>query len=142
MPAREKLTGADPCAIAERWRLEPELALRVWRAAEAMTAETGRDVWIISGFRTAAEQKQLEREGRPAAQDGLSSHRTCPARAVDIHAGFGVTNVLKAIWGRLVTFEGLRWGYPGTADPRTGIPAGWNHVDLGPRGSRASCDRC
>jgi len=39
---------------------------------------------------------------------------------------------MKAIWGRIATFNGLRWGGGGAVDDG-GIPLDWGHVDRGPR---------
>ena len=105
---------------------------RVWLSAQDFFAETRREVWIISGYRTAAEQRDLERRGRPTAPDVVSTHRSCPATGVDISLGFGPTRVQKAIWGRIVTLNGLRWGGGSLVDDG-GIPLDWAHVDLGPR---------
>ena len=133
MPAREPLTGADPCELADRWVVDPQVMIRAVQCANAFTRETGREVLIISGHRTAAEQRALEKAGRPTAAPELSTHLSCPATGIDINAGFGVTNVLKAIWGRIVVMHGLRWGGGSQVDPKTGIPADWNHIDAGPR---------
>lgn len=42
------------------------------------------------------------------------------------------TRIMKAIWGRIVTLNGLRWGGGGLVDDG-GIPIDWQHVDRGPR---------
>jgi len=105
--------------------------IRVILSAEDFEAETGRPVQIISGARTRNEQRKLGRSGRPAARDDRSTHRSCPATGVDVSLGFGPTRVLKAIWGRIAVFNGLRWG--GGAIDDGGIPIDWGHVDRGPR---------
>ena len=105
---------------------------RVQLSAEDFFAETRRDVWIISGYRTRHEQSQLCRRGRPTAPDELSTHRSCPATGVDVSLGFGPTRVQKAIWGRIAVMNGLRWGGGGAVDDG-GIPLDWGHVDRGPR---------
>ncbi len=94
--------------------------------------ETRQNVQIISGFRTAAEQQALGRAGRPTAPDNLSTHRSCPATGVDISLGFLPTRVQKAIWGRIIVMNGLRWGGGGAVDSG-GIPVDWQHADRGPR---------
>jgi len=105
---------------------------RVIGSAHAFALETGRDPEIISGYRTAKEQADLGRRGRPTAPDDLSTHRSCPATGVDVSLGFLPTRVMKAIWGRIVTMNGLRWGGGGAVDDG-GIPQDWGHVDMGPR---------
>jgi len=101
-------------------------------SAEDYYQETRGAVQIVSGFRTQAEQATLRRRGRPTAPDNLSTHRSCPATGVDIGLGFAPTRVQKAIWGRIVTLNGLRWGGGGPVDDG-GIPLDWQHVDRGPR---------
>ena len=106
---------------------------RVWLAAQDFATETGgKAVWIVSGWRSAAEQARLSRQGRPTAADELSTHRSCPATGVDISLGFMPTNFMKAIWGRLTLVQGLRWGGGGPVH-ESGIPVDWQHVDVGPR---------
>ncbi len=133
MPERETIPGdGNFCDLAVRWRISEDLARRVELAAADYVAETRGTVTLISGFRTAEEQRRLARAGRPAARDDLSTHRSCPATGADISLGFGATRIQKAIWGRIVTLQGLRWGGGGAVDPG-GIPVDWQHVDLGPR---------
>jgi len=105
---------------------------RVVVSADMFRMETGRDVEIISGFRTRDEQVRLGRTGRPTAPDELSTHRSCPATGVDVSLGFLPTRVMKAIWGRIAVLNGLRWGGGGEVD-EGGIPLDWGHVDRGPR---------
>lgn len=131
---REPLTGADPCELSARWGVRLDVMERVVRAAHAFSAETGREVWIISGFRTDATQRALRRAGRPAADVDRSTHTSCPATGVDVSLGFVPTDVLKAFWGRSAVVAGLRWG-GGSAVDEKGLPTDWNHVDVGPRAS-------
>ena len=106
---------------------------RVVAAAQDFATETGgKNVWIISGWRSAAEQRRLSRQGRPTAPDALSTHRSCPATGVDISLGVMPTNFMKAIWGRITLIHGLRWGGGGPVF-ESGIPKDWPHVDRGPR---------
>jgi len=132
MPDREGLDGKDPCDLSKRWGVSLETMKRVVHAAFLFRQETGREVVLISGYRTREEQSALERKGRPVAPDSLSTHRSCPATGVDVNLGFLPTRVMKAIWGRIVTIEGLRWGGGGPNDD-IGIPLDWGHVDRGPR---------
>jgi len=96
--------------MAFRWGISQGLALRLVRSAQDFKLETGRSAWITSGARTREQQDQLRRQGRPAAADDVSTHRSCPATGADIWLGPAPTRVLKATWGRIVTFNGLRWG--------------------------------
>ena len=106
---------------------------RVWLSAQDYELEMGgRRVSIISGWRSRNEQRQLSRQGRPAARDDLSTHRSCPATGVDITLGFMPTNFMKATWGRITLINGLRWGGGGPVF-ESGIPKDWQHVDRGPR---------
>jgi len=132
VPEREVLTEADVCELAHRWGVSLDVVQRVWLAARDFHTETGRQVWIISGFRTAEEQRRLSRQGRPTAPDDLSTHRSCPATGVDINLGARPSGFLKATWGRFTLIHGLRWGGGGKTDDG-GIPLDWQHVDVGPR---------
>lgn len=129
---RERLSGADFCDLADRHRVDPDVMRRVVLSADDFLLETGRHVLIISGFRTRAEQEKLARSGRPTAPDKVSTHRSCPATGVDVSLGAFATRVMKAIWGRIVTLNGLRWGGGGAVDDG-GIPIDWQHADRGPR---------
>lgn len=104
---------------------------RVVLSAQQYTQETALPVDVISGFRTQREQERLARAGRPTAPDEKSTHRSCPATGVDVSLGPFPTNVQKAIWGRIVTLNGLRWG--GGGPVQDGIPLDWAHVDRGAR---------
>lgn len=135
MPEREVITDAEVCRLAERWGVHPETMRRVWNAADDFLMQTGRRVWIISGWRSAADQSRLSREGRPTAPDALSTHRSCPATGVDVALGLAPSGFLKATWGRITLVHGLRWGGGGPVDPDSFIPIDWPHVDVGPRQS-------
>lgn len=132
MPERETLLGKDPCTLANRWLVREDVMRKVSRLAARFYQETGRELWIISGYRTPSEQRELARQGRPAAAVDLSTHTSCPATGVDVSLGFAPTNVLKATFGRIAVEEGLRWG-GGSPVNDVGIPSDWNHVDVGPR---------
>jgi len=134
MHQREKLTEGDWCELAERWGVDPDVMRRVWLSAHDYEQQTGGlQVSIISGFRTASEQKALGRQGRPTAPDDLSTHRSCPATGVDVSLGLHPTEFQKVTWGRIVLVNGLRWGGGGPVDPENLIPLDWRHVDRGPR---------
>lgn len=138
MPLREVLwfqgfrEQPDPCDISERWQVDLDTIERIQLASADFVAETGRVVWIISGYRSREEQASLRRGGRPTAPDDVSTHRSCPATGVDVSLGLGATRVMRAIWGRVVVLNGLRWGGGSPVDDG-GIPSDWQHVDRGPR---------
>jgi len=102
-------------------------------AANEFSFHTGLNIWIISGFRTRAEQLTLDEAGRPTAPDELSTHRSCPATGVDISLGFLPRFEAKVSWGVFAKLEGLRWGGGSPLDESGLIPTDWPHVDLGPR---------
>jgi len=131
-PGREKLSERLWCDLAARWGVDHQLIQRVQEAAVQFAAETGRDVWIISGHRTRGEQLQLQREGRPTAPDQLSTHRACPSQGIDISLGPLPVRAMKWTWGRIAILHGLRWGGGSRLD-ENGLPTDWQHVDMGPR---------
>ena len=134
MPEREILSNKDPCALAERWGVSLDTMKRVVLSAQDYIVQTGgREVEIISGYRTRSEQERLGRRGRPTATDDRSTHRSCPATGVDISLGLGPSEFMKVTWGRIALVNGLRWGGGGATDPETLIPLDWQHVDRGPR---------
>ncbi len=141
MPARERLTTPAPltperlCDIASRWFVEPVVMAAVIFAAEDFEAQTGRTVFILSGWRSEAEQRRLGRQGRPTAPDAVSTHRSCLATGVDVDIGFLPSDLMKVVLGTAAVFRGLRWGGGSPVDPTTGIPSDWNHLDNGPRSS-------
>lgn len=119
----------DPCSLVDRWTIHPRLA----EALVAMTIRLPFRFRVISGYRTAERQAELAREGRPAAPDHLSTHRSCPATGVDVWPDVEPVNTVKAMLGVAAMEQGLRWGGGSPVDPQTGIPSDWNHLDLGPR---------
>ena len=134
MPEREIILDSDPCTLAQKWGVALDVMERVWKAAEQFAIETGGiKVRIISGWRSAAEQRRLSGQGRPTAPDDLSTHRSCPATGVDIAIQPLTSEFLKVTWGRAAFINGLRWGGGGPFDPKNLIPLDWRHVDRGPR---------
>lgn len=112
------------------WGISYELAYRLMLMADQAAP---LELDIISGFRTAEEQRDLDQEGRPAAPEALSTHRTCPATGADLSLPtVTTTDQVKAMFGGWTVFAGLRWG-GGSPVSSAGIPLDWNHVDLGPR---------
>lgn len=139
MPERELLSVGLPltteqlCERSSKWLVTPEVFMRVTVAARSFAFQTGREVFIISGWRSKEEQARLGRQGRPTATEALSTHRSCLATGIDVDLGFLVPKILQVRWGAEAVFAGLRWGGGSRVDPETGIPSDWNHVDLGPR---------
>jgi len=139
VPERELLSIPEPlehqflCEISSRWLVTPDVMAKTIRAAQEFRFNTSRDVFIISGWRSARQQARLGRQGRPTAPDELSTHRTCLATGIDIDLGFLVPRVVIATWGTLAVLQGLRWGGGSPVDPETLLPTDWPHVDLGPR---------
>ena len=132
MPQREVIALSDPCVLASTWRVDQSIMSRVFRAAELFEMTTRRPVWIISGWRSQFEQRQLKARGRPTASDDTSTHRTCPATGLDVSLGSMPGRDLIAFWGSLVQLNGLRWGGGSSVDA-DGIPSDWQHLDGGPR---------
>lgn len=110
----------------------PSVMQRLARSAVDFEAETGRQVWIISGYRTKKEQDGLRQRGRPTADENKSTHRSCPSTGVDISLGFGPTTEMKHIWSRILFMNGLRMGGGSPIDDDL-LPTDWQHVDAGPR---------
>jgi len=133
MPFPEMLPDSlneDICGFAARWGLDMRTVMKL----TALQEETEFDLTILSGARTAEEQEELRREGRPTAPDKVSTHLSCPATGVDLYpSSVAITNAVKARLGAEGVRAGLRWGGGSRVDSETGIPLDWNHFDLGPR---------
>ena len=119
----------DPCGLSVRWGIWVGVARRVIE----MSGRLEFGISLISGLRTEAEQDGLRAEGRPTADNDVSTHLSCPATGVDLMPQVAVTDVVKARLGAEGVHAGLRWGGGSRVDPDTGIPSDWNHFDLGPR---------
>lgn len=132
MPERELLSGGDPCTLAERWVVSETTMRRAVQAANLHFERTGAAVSIISGFRTDVEQNALRRSGRPAADNDLSTHLSCPATGIDVSLGFAPSRFEIVTWGEIAMTQGLRWGGGGKVN-EVGVPIDWQHVDRGPR---------
>lgn len=130
----QSILGATCEGLSSRWQIEPELATRLMRMDRFFRELAGVGLQIISGYRTAEEQNTLDRDGRPAAPDHLSTHRECPATGADLQPETAATLALKGKFGAAARYAGLRWG-GGSPPDRDGLPSDWNHVDLGPRRS-------
>lgn len=132
--AIDPLGGPDhACHLSEKWKIAPELALRLMLLAEGLPF----GLLIISGYRTPERQRQLLAEPDSlAAEVDRSTHTTCPATGADLWTAITPTREVKSIFGAQVRIAGLRWGGGSPVDPNTGIPKDWNHVDLGPRAAR------
>lgn len=121
----------NPCDLAKKWTLREDLAFKLVR----MTSDLPFGLKIISGYRSPEKQDRLRAQGRPTANNDLSTHLSCPAGGADLWPDVAVTDVVKATFGSAVVRAGLRWGGGSRKDPNTGIPSDWNHVDIGPRSS-------
>jgi hypothetical protein len=132
VPERETIAGRDTCQLAEKWGVRPDIMQKAIRAADIYLMQTRSPVWIISGYRSSAEQQRLGKMGRPTAADEKSTHRTCPATGMDISLGSWVARDKKVYWGQVVELVGLRWGGGSPVDDH-GIPSDWQHIDTGPR---------
>lgn len=106
--------GSDPCALADRWTLDPTLAGMLVRLQERVREEFRRagspypfpDIYVISGFRTPAHNADVG--GVPN-----SLHTRCPSMAVDIRVGSVAglqNNEILAILGGIWRLMGGRWG--------------------------------
>lgn len=135
MKIPQSINGTDCLSLVDRWGIAGELAVRLMLMADNFQRRTGAGLSIISGFRSSAEQRELEAAGRPAAPDELSTHRSCPATGADLRPELAVTTSVKILFGEAAAMSGLRWGGGSPLDG-DGIPTDWNHVDLGPRSSQ------
>jgi len=119
------------CRLAVKWKLDAELA---YRLALMQSELPGVPLQIISGYRSQEEQDSLRQQGRPAAPDHLSTHRSCPATGADLRfRDLSPGNAEKALFAYAARRAGLRVGGGSPVDPQTGLSSDWNHVDLGPR---------
>jgi hypothetical protein len=123
------------CELADRWGITDGLAYRLMRSAQELSFISHRSAFIISGFRSRAQQIELKRRGRPAADPDRSTHTTCPATGADIWLGPNPPAGLIMRWWQIVGLNGLRLG-GGSPLNDDKVPSDWPHVDLGPRGSR------
>lgn len=121
-------TRSEMCKMAGDLLICPVLTEKLCAMAQILPFSFS----IISGFRTRAQQLQLAREGRPAADPDVSTHCSCPATGVDCRLnGVEPGNYEKALFGEAAVRVGLRWG--GGSPAPDGIPVDWNHLDTGPR---------
>ena len=134
MRVPQSLQGSTCEDLSSRWQLDPRLAVKLLLLENLWEWRFPRlgSLRIISGWRSYEEQSELAAEGRPAAADELSTHRSCPATGADIAFPIATDDYTKLEFGQLVRQAGLRWGGGGPLDAR-GLPIDWPHVDLGPR---------
>jgi len=123
----ERIEAGEACSLSRRWLLAPSLANRLVALEVTLdalgTAEGVRwpGLWIISGHRTAAEQREIN----PDNPDSL--HTRCPSLAADLRIADipasatpdGWWAFVGGVWGTL----GGRWG--GRFEPPD-----QNHFDL------------
>ena len=134
MRVPQSLSGSTCEDLVSRWQIDPRLAVKLLlleRLWEWRFPRLG-SLRIISGWRSYEQQRDLELEGRPAAPDDVSTHRSCPATGADLALPIAIDDYVKLELGQLVNQAGLRWGGGGPRDAR-GLPVDWPHVDLGPR---------
>lgn len=131
MPLAEPINPeTDPCALASKWLISEELARRL-----VVMSQWAGDLGlvIISGFRTASEQRALiEQPDLFAASVDLSTHTSCPATGADLWTTPTPVRAVKQRFTQAAVFAGLRVGGGSRADSN-GIFKDWNHVDLGRR---------
>lgn len=126
------MSSEASCELQRDWLLDSKLADRLDKVFQDWFTETRIGISMLSGYRTEKEQLDLAQKGRPAVDPKISTHTACPATGADVRINGFVTRTMKAIFGRIVVLNGLRWG-GGSAVDDIGIPLDWNHVDLGPR---------
>ena len=122
--------------LQEVWGLSLELACRFlafrqWlhRMGPPMT------VLIISGRRTAEDQAELKRRGRPAADPHLSTHVPRPGEVGSTGLDIDIWPDHDSAWvwvSLAAEATGLRHG-GGSAIDESGLPSDKNHLDLGPK---------
>lgn len=120
--------------LSSRWQIDVLLAVKLLQLEMLWQQRFPGlgSLRIISGWRSADEQRGLELAGRPAAADERSTHRSCPATGADLALPIAADAYSKLQLGELALLVGLRWGGGGPIDGQ-GIPIDWPHVDLGPR---------
>lgn len=115
-----------------RWGIREDIAHKALELGSCFRIATGRELYIISGYRSPEKQRELRAQGRPAADPALSNHTVYPALAFDVDAFPDPTKEQKLLLGQCGLCIGLRWGGGSRLDDN-GIPTDWNHFDLGPR---------
>lgn len=125
--------AACSAALECTWQISPTLAARIAAVMVQWHASTGGTISVFSGYRTEQEQDALRARGRPTAARGVSTHTLLPASGADLRFSGFVDTEKIALFGQIVSLNGLRWGGGSSLDPATGNPSDWQHVDLGPR---------
>lgn len=121
------------CSFAAKWRISSDLARKLLELQAAIAPQ----LQIVSGYRTPSEQQALIDSGEQAAAVNVSTHCSCPATGADVQV-IGWTKrtaplEVRRVFVGAARLVGLRVGGGSKADPKTGLPTDWNHVDLGPR---------
>jgi len=119
MARSESISGTDSCSLQRRWLLDPTLATALVEAeivAQGIFAAEGvrwPGIFIISGHRTAAAQKEVN-PSQPS-----SHHRCCPSLAVDLRVGDLPASITPRQFFKFIAdllgVRGIRWGgdFPG-----------------------------
>jgi len=104
----------DACSLSRRWLLEPIIAralVETEAVAQRSFAAQGirwPGIFIISGHRTAAQQK----EANPS--NPVSHHRCCPSLAVDLRVGDLPASTTPTPFfefiARAMEVYGIKWG--------------------------------
>jgi len=112
------------CGIPSQWKLDPTLWRKLFSLDEWASTEFKKEeipypgLWIISGYRTAEENRLVG--GAPD-----SRHMDCPSTAADLRFGSVAGVSARGIWmwfGARWKWLGGRWGGEFGDD---------NHFDLG-----------
>lgn len=122
LPSR---VGADPCQLANRWKLDPALASMLVRLEEQASREFRgwlAPLYVISGYRSPRHNADVG--GAPN-----SFHIRCPSLAADLRIGklsgrlpgdAEIWAILGGMWRRM----GGKWG-------GTFVQPDPNHFDIG-----------
>lgn len=128
---RVERISSDPCGLARRWLLDPQLAtdlvrLDRWASERISTARVGwPGLFIISGHRTTPLVPALSPDA-PAATQSL--HLLCPSLAADLRVGNAPASFTPL---ELWTALGLQWERQGGRWGGRFEPSDPNHFDIG-----------
>lgn len=119
--------------FVERWGLSDQVANKALSIGQCFHELTGATLWIISGYRTEAEQAGLlAQPDSMAAPASRSTHTTYPATGFDVGFDFDPPKEHKQILAVCARCVQLRWGGGSPLD-NDGFPVDWRHFDTGPR---------
>ena len=78
-------------AFVQHWGLREDVANKALGLGECYYQQTATRLWIISGYRTEAEQRALQQSGAMAAEVAKSTHTSFPATGFDIGTDFDLS---------------------------------------------------